>query len=175
MKLQVQKSPDSHDPEAGYFDKPSEFRAQVLRFRRDEKLWELFDFLSQFCFKPMIQNLASIEVSSAQAANFKSYRPLRQQSDNLEYYLESFRRYVDSIRKREAAAKSKEDATFLSNTVTTATVPQPPIDPVHTVHTQKRHLEIFINEQTVSKTLSKMYNFLRLRGHKYNNAINLPD
>ena len=84
-------------------------------------------------------------------------------------HINSFKKYVLLVRQKEEAAIARENA--LAATIPAGNIVEVPAMDI------KRPLEIFVNAQTfkgTSPTLSQVYNFLRQRGHKYNDKIALP-
>ena len=116
----------------------------------------------------MIRNLAVKPVSKQQAHKFSQYRPLAQQDDNMNCHLRSFIRYVDLVRQKEESAKMAEDLRATANSAESKEADNPNDD-----YQQVSLLETFINEQTRPKTLNLVLNFLKLRGNRLNDMINL--
>ena len=120
----------------------------------------------------MIRNLAAKQVTEAQATTFAQYNPLQQQRENIHCHIDSFGRYVELVKKKEAKLRELEDQldAAVANVVESSASPEIQPLPLKSV------LEVFLNAQTRPKTLLPVLTFLKLRGHELNNLINLnPD
>ena len=80
-------------------------------------------------------------------------------------------KYVSLVRQREATAIAREETLAATAAAAANNIEILAQDIAPT----KRPLEFFINEQTVKKTLSKIFSFLKERGHLYNDKIAFPD
>jgi len=153
----------------------SEFRAQVLRLRKDGSLRSFVVQLSTEWFQPMIRKIAILQVTASQDAIFCGNRPLAAQDANMACFMSSFRNYVDRLEKteknliaKEKIAASKDDRSSSSSDLPQVRISSDPVP-------SKRLFERFLDEQTRPKTLFPVLNFLKLRGHEYNDAAEVPN